>query len=94
MFCLCFLFLTISVRHIISTSTGPVFAKFAGLVDVDVDELFKVCFVDPSREFAWQTIFVGFVGFCQENWVCVPFGRWRHTTRSASAALDAGKPIN
>jgi len=42
----------------------------------------------------WQSIYVGFVGFYPQNWVRVPFGRWRRTTRSASAAHDAGEPIN
>jgi len=36
MFCSCFqkIFSVISVRPIISTSTGPIFTKFAGLVDL------------------------------------------------------------
>jgi len=33
------------------------------------------------------TNFVGFIGFYQQSWVCVAFGRWRRTTRSAIAAL-------
>ena len=35
MFCLRFLFLAISVGPIISTSTGPIFTKFAGTTTVD-----------------------------------------------------------
>jgi len=34
MFCCCFLFLTIPFRSIISKSTGPIFAKFARLVEL------------------------------------------------------------
>ena len=32
--------------------------------------------------------------FYPQNWVHVPFCTWRRTTRSASAALAAGKPVN
>jgi len=41
-----------------------------------------------------EPISVGFVGFYTQNSVRVPFGRWRRTTRSSSAALDAGEPNN
>ena len=34
MFCFCFLFLTIPIRQIIAISTGPIFAKFSGLVEL------------------------------------------------------------
>jgi len=42
----------------------------------------------------WQPIFLGFIGIYPQNWARVPFGRRRRTTRSATAALDAGEPIN
>jgi len=90
-----FLFLTIFVRPIISTSTKPIFAKFAGLVELwllmnDLRLVFFIC----EGTLPWQSIYVGFVGFYPQNWVRVPFGRRRRTTRSASAAHDAGEPIN
>jgi len=34
MFCSCFLFLPLYVKPITSTSTGPTFAKLAGLVEL------------------------------------------------------------
>ena len=40
----------------------------------------------------WQPTFVGYIGFCVQNWVRVALGRWLCTTRSASAALNAGNP--
>ena len=90
-----FIFLTIFVRPIISTSTEPIFAKFAGLVELWqlMNELRLVFFICEGT-LPWQSIYVGFVGFYPQNWVRVPFGRWRRTTRSASAAQDAGEPIN
>ena len=36
-------------------------------------------------------LFFGFIGFYTRNWVRIRFGRWRRTTRRASASLDAGK---
>jgi len=87
-------FFTISVRPIISTSTEPIFAKFAGLVELwllmnDLRLVFFIC----EGTLPWQSIYVGYIGFYPQNWVRVPFGRWRRTTRSASAVLDAGEAI-
>jgi len=59
-----------------------------------VDERPKVNFWIPQRTLPWQPIFVRFIGFYPHNLVRVPFSRWRRTTRSASAALYAGKPIS
>jgi len=78
-------------RPIISTSTGPTFTKYA---TVAVDERSEVSFSINRGTLAWQPILVGFVGFYPYNGVSVLFARWLRTTRSASAALDAGKPIN
>jgi len=48
MLCCCFflyLFLTILVRPVISKSTGPIFAKFSGLVEhTAVDDQFEISF--------------------------------------------------
>jgi len=59
-----------------------------------VDELSEVSFSIPQGTLPWQPIFVGFIGFCPLNWVRVQFGSCWRTIRSASAALDEGKPIN
>jgi len=59
-----------------------------------VDERPEVNFLISQQTLPCQPIFVGLVGFCPQNWVRAAFGRWRRTTRSASAVLDAGKPIN
>ena len=76
----------------ISTSTGPIFAKFSLLVELWL-RMNDLKLVFPSRK-----------GRCHGNQFCGPspglihirvrFARWRRTTRSASAALDAGEPFN
>jgi len=48
----------------------------------------------PQGTLPWQPIFVGFIGFYPQNWVRVSIGSRLRTTRSASAALDAGEPTN
>jgi len=48
MFCCCFLFLTIAVRLIISKSSGPVFAKFSGLVEL-WPQMMKLVFLSLKR---------------------------------------------
>jgi len=58
MFCCCFIFiqfLVISVRPVISTSTGPSFTKFAGLVEVWANDL-KLCFSISYGTLSWQPI--------------------------------------
>ena len=40
------------------------------------------------------TNFVGSIQAPKQNLVSERFARWRRTIRSASAALDAGEPIN
>jgi len=59
-----------------------------------VDERCEVSHSIPQGTLPWQQIFVCFIGSYPQNKVRVTFGRWRHTTRSASAALNAGEPIN
>ena len=50
MFCCCFLFLPISVRPIISKFTGPIFVKFAGLVELLLEIInLKMVFFDPTQ---------------------------------------------
>jgi len=64
---LCFtftsLFLSISVRPIISTSTGPIFAKSAGFVGrtMVVDERYEVSFPTTQGTLPRQQILVGFM---------------------------------
>jgi len=60
-----------------------------------VDERSEDSFLIPRGTLPWQPIFVSFYRLLSsELGVRMTFGRWRRTTRSASAALDAGKPIN
>ena len=39
-------------------------------------------------------IFIVSLNHYPQNWVREPFGRWRLSTKSASAALNADDPIN
>jgi len=61
MFCFCFLFLTIFVRHIISKSTGPIFAKFVGLVEILVQIINLKLVFRTSRDVAMATNFCSFL---------------------------------
>jgi len=75
-FCCCFLFSAIYFRPIISTSTGPIFAKFAVLVKLWLWAVnLKCCFSIPQGTLPWQQGFVGFIH--PQNRVPVTFGRWR-----------------
>ena len=65
MLCCCFflyLFLTILVRPVISKSTGPIFAKFSGLVEhTAVDDQSEISFFfDSSMNLAMVTKFCSF----------------------------------
>ena len=61
-----------------------------------VDERPEVSLSIPQGTLPWQVIYVRFIGFYPQNWVrgFARHGRWSRTTRNASDALDAGKPIN
>jgi len=59
-----------------------------------VDELSQVSFSISKRTLPWQPILWAKSMVNPQNWVRVPFDRWRRTTRNANAALDAGKPNN
>jgi len=62
MFCPCllfnFCFLTIAVRPIIPTSTGPIFTEFVVLVELWLRMNDVKLFFDPSRDVAMTTNFV------------------------------------
>jgi len=88
MFCPCFIFLEDRLSQRLPDRP---YTKYA---TVAVDERSEVSFSINRGTLAWQPIFVGFVGFYPYNGVSVLFARWLRTTRSASAALDAGEPIN
>jgi len=47
-----YLFFAISIRPIISTSTGPIFAKFAGLVELPLQTNKLVFYFDFSNNVA------------------------------------------
>jgi len=53
----------------------------------------EVSFSIPQGTLLWQQFFFGFIELYPQNWVHMTFGRQRHLTRSATAALDAGKQI-
>jgi len=76
-FCCCFLFLPISVRPIISKFTGPIFVKFAGLVELllEIINLKMVFSIPPS-----------FLFYPPHSRVPVTFGRWRQ--RTVTVAVD------
>ena len=75
-FCCCFLFSAIYFKLVISTSTGPIFAKFAVLVKLWLWAVnLKCCFSIPQGTLPWQQVFVGFIH--PQNRVPVTFGRWR-----------------
>jgi len=59
-----------------------------------VDERSEVRFSIPQGTLPWQPILWTKSRPNPQNWVRVRFGRWRRTTRIASAALDAGEPVN
>ena len=61
MFCFCFLFLTIFVRHIISKSTVPIFAKFVGLVEILMQIINLKLVFRTSRDVAMATNFCRFL---------------------------------
>jgi len=84
MFCCC-LFLTISVRPTISTSTGPIFARFTGLLDLWLLMISqKVVFSIPQGTLPRQPKFVGFIHRTEFGWYSanggvrevVHVGRW------------------
>jgi len=83
-----------SALEVLMRYTNPRTHALTDSLTAAVDERSEVCFSSPQGTLPWQPIFVGFIGFYPQNWVRVTFGRWRQTTRSASAALDAGKQIN
>jgi len=96
----------LSASPITSTSTGPIFTKFAGLVELWPWMNDLKLFFDPSRDVAVATNFVGKIDLQSTPFTsrdihqrvlfigpCSPGLRRRHTTRRTVAMQGAGKKI-
>ena len=68
-----YLFLVISARPIISTSTERIFAKFSELVELwlQINDLKLVVFQSPQRDIAMATNSVSLISIVQLPLLCV-----------------------
>ena len=85
--------LVISVRPIISTSTGLVFMKFAGLVELWPETNALKLFFDLSRDVAVATNFVGKIDFRTHFVVRVTFSRTALPAYDKKGSCYAGRRL-
>jgi len=92
MFCRCFfIFFSDFCQTNYSATSGPIIAKFARLTELRLQMNDLKLVVRPRNGRCSDN---QFCGPNPQSWFHVRFARWRRTTRSASAALNAGEPVN